>query len=163
MEVGTVKTLPAVWVEGQVKWYNQKAVSECKWYNQKLWDFDIETDHVIEHRRSDRIVLYKTEINCHLLNISVREQNDWVERTGEGRQLQRARREVKKNWNLPQVVVVPVVIGALGVKSKRSKGWLKKLDVKGIIELLLKLALLGIAKVLRQVLEIWDYWWQLAL
>ena len=74
--MGTAKTLPAVWVEGVVKWYNQKAVSECKWYNQKLWDFDIETDHVIEHRRSDRIVLYKTERNCHLLNISVREQND---------------------------------------------------------------------------------------
>ena len=31
------------------------------------------------------------------------------------------RREVKKIWNLSQVVVVPVVIGALGETSKRLK------------------------------------------
>ena len=31
------------------------------------------------------------------------------------------RQEVKKIWNLSQVVVVPVVIGALGVTSKRLK------------------------------------------
>ena len=31
------------------------------------------------------------------------------------------RREVKKIWNLSQVVVVPVVIRALGLTSKRLK------------------------------------------
>ena len=46
------------------------------------------------------------------------------------------RREVKKIWNLSQVVVVPVVIGALGETSKRMKDWLKKLSVKSSIGLL---------------------------
>ena len=46
------------------------------------------------------------------------------------------RREVKKIWNLSQAVVVPVVIGALGVTSKRLKDWLKKLSVKSSIGLL---------------------------
>ena len=59
--------------------------------------------------------------------------------------------EVKKIWNLSQVVVVPVVIGPLGVK--RLKDWLKMLDLKSSIELLRKTALLGIAKIVRQVLE----------
>ena len=56
-------------------------------------------------------------------------------------------------WNLSQVVVVSVVIGALGVTSKRLKDWLKKLDVKSSTELLQKAALLGTAKIVRQVLE----------
>ena len=46
------------------------------------------------------------------------------------------RREVKKIWNLSQAVVVPVVIGALAVTSKRLKDWLKKLRVKTSIGLL---------------------------
>ena len=60
---------------------------------------------------------------------------------------------MKEIWNLSRVVVVPVVIGALGVTSKKLKAWLKKLDVKSSIELLQKATLLGTAKIERQVLE----------
>ena len=63
------------------------------------------------------------------------------------------RREVKEIWNSSHIVVVPVVIGALGVTLKRMKDWLKKLDEKSSIGLLKKPALLGTAKILRQVLE----------
>ena len=35
-----------------------------------LWDFNIQTDHVIEHRRPD-VVLDKHEKMCHLINIAV--------------------------------------------------------------------------------------------
>ena len=63
------------------------------------------------------------------------------------------RQEVRMTWNLSQVVVVPVVIGALGVTSKRLKDWLEKLNIKSSIELLQKAALLGTAKFVRQVLE----------
>ena len=52
------------------------------------------------------------------------------------------RREVKKIWNLSQVVVVPVVIGALGVAMKRLKNWLKKFDVRTSIEVLQRVGLL---------------------
>ena len=55
---------------------------------------------------------------------------------------------MKKIWNLSQVVLVPVVIGAVGVTLKRLKDWMKKLDVKSSIELLQKAALLGTSKVL---------------
>ena len=60
---------------------------------------------------------------------------------------------MKKISNLSQVVLVPVVTGALGVTLKRLKDWMKKLDVKSSIELLQKAALLGTSKVVRQVLE----------
>ena len=60
-------------------------------------------------------------------------------------------------------MVVPVVNGALVVTSKMLKDWLKKSNVKSSIELLQKAALLGTTKVVRQVLETWGCWVQLAL
>ena len=60
---------------------------------------------------------------------------------------------MKKIWNLHGSVVVPVVIGALGVTSKRLKDWLKKINVKSSIELLEKAVLLGTTKFVRRVLE----------
>ena len=59
------------------------------------------------------------------------------------------RREVKKIWNLSKVVVVPNVIGALGVKMKRLKNWLKKFDVRTSIEVLQKVALLRTTQIER--------------
>ena len=96
----------------------------------------------------------KTERKCHLIDIAV----PWDKRTELKEQenvdnYSELRREVKKIWNLSQVVVVPVVIGALGVTSKRLKDWLEKLDVNSSIELLQKAALLRTAKIVRQVLE----------
>ena len=50
--------------------------------------------------------------------------------------------ELVTSCDLSQVVVVPVVTGALGMTSKRLKEWLKKLNIKSCIELLQKAALL---------------------
>ena len=36
-----------------------------------LWDFSIQTGHVIQHRRPDIVELYKTERKCHLIDIAV--------------------------------------------------------------------------------------------
>ena len=36
-----------------------------------MWDFNIQSDHAIQHRRPDIVVLYKTERKCHLIDIAV--------------------------------------------------------------------------------------------
>ena len=119
----------------KVKWYNHKPASVVENDRVKiLWDFNIQTDHVIQ--RPDIVVLYKNERKCHLIDIELKEQEKIDNYT-------ELRQEVKKIWNLSQVVVVPVVIGALGVTSKRLKDWLEKLNIKSSIELLQKAALLG--------------------
>ena len=59
---------------------------------------------------------------------------------------------MKKIGNFCPVAVVPVVTGALGETSKRLKDWLKKVNVKSSIEIVQKAALLGTAKIVRQVL-----------
>ena len=119
-----------------------------------LWDFNNQTDHVIQQRRPDIVVLYKNERKCHLIDIAVPgDKRIELKEQEKIDSYSKLRREVKKIWNLSQVVVVPVVIESLGVTSKRLKDWLKKLDVKSSIELLQKATLLGTAKIERQVLE----------
>ena len=102
----------------------------------------------------------KTERKCHLIDIGVpggkRIELKEQEKIGNYSEL---RQKVKKIWNLSQVVVVPDVIGALGVTLKILKDWLKMLDVKSMQ----KIALFGTAKIVRQVLETSDCWVQLAL
>ena len=142
---------------GEIKWYNHKPVSVVGNGRVKiLCNFNIETDHVIEHKRPDIVVLYK---KCHFFHIAV----PWnkgieLEKTGKRRKLQWTKTGSKKDLEL---VFVPVVTGALGVKSKRLKDWL--LDVNSSMELLQKAALLGTTKFLRQVLETWGRWVQLVL
>ena len=57
------------------------------------------------------------------------------------------------SWNMSQVGVVSIVVGALEVTSKKLNDWLKKVGVKSSTELLQKAALLGTASIIRQVLE----------
>ena len=59
---------------------------------------------------------------------------------------------MKKIGNFCPVAVVPVVTEALGETSKRLKDWLKKVNVKSSIGIVQKAALLGTAKIVRQVL-----------
>ena len=57
---------------GEVKWYNHKPAGAVENDRVKiLWDFNIQTDHVIQHRRPDIVVLYKNERKCHLIHIAV--------------------------------------------------------------------------------------------
>ena len=141
---------------GVVKWYNHKPASvvENDRVSQNIVGFYIQIDHVVQHRRPDIVVLYKIERKCHLIDIAVPgykrielKEQEKIENYSE------LRRELKKIWNLSQVVFVPVVIGSVGVTLERLKGCLKKLDIKSSIELLQKAALLGTARIVRQVLE----------
>ena len=94
-------------------------------------------------------MLYKTERKCHLIDIAVpREKRIELKEQEKIDNYSELRQEVKKIWNLPQVV-----IGAVEVISKRLKDWLEKLNIKSSIVVLQKAALLGTANIVRQVLE----------
>ena len=130
---------------GEVKWYNHKPASVVEDDRVKiLWDFNIHTDHVLD----------KTERKCHLVDVAMPgdkrielKEQEKIDNYSE------LRWEVKKIWNLSQVVVAPIGTGALGVTLKKLKHSLKKLDVKSSIKLFQKAALLGTAKIVRQVLD----------
>ena len=36
-----------------------------------LWDFNIQTDHVIQHRRPNIVIVYKAGKKCQLIDVAV--------------------------------------------------------------------------------------------
>ena len=129
---------------GEVTWYNHKPESIMENENVKiLWDFNVQTNHLIEHRRPDIVILHKRERRCDMIDVAVpgdkRVASKEQEKIDNYRELQR---EIKKIWNLREVRVILVVVGALGMTSKHLKNWLEKINIKSSIELLQKATLL---------------------
>ena len=65
------------------------------------------------------------------------------------------KREIGRLWKLKMVGVVPVVIGALGSVSKGFDRWIEKLGIPLNVGIMRNPALLGTARILRKVLEMW--------
>ena len=96
---------------GEVKWYNHKPAGAVENDRVKiLWDFNIQTDHVIQHRRPDIVVLYKNERKCHLIDITM-PGDKWIELKEQEKivNYSKLRQEVKKIWNLSQVFDLKLV------------------------------------------------------
>ena len=90
-----------------------------------LWDFNIQTDHLILARRPDLIVINKIKSICKIVDFAVSADHriNMKESEKKDKYLDLAR-ELKKLWNL-KVTFVPIVIGALGTVTQ---GLLKGLE-----------------------------------
>jgi hypothetical protein len=62
-------------------------------------------------------------------------------------------RELRKLWNT-EILVVPVVVGALGTVPKKLNDYPKLIEIRNREETLQKSAILGTARILRNFLEI---------
>ena len=120
-----------------------------------LWDFDIQTDHLISARRPDLIIINKKKKICKIVNFAVPEDHRIKLRECEKRDkyLDLAR-ELKKLWNM-EVTIIPIVIGAFGTVTKGLLKGLEDLEVGGRVETIQTTALLKTARILRRVLETW--------
>ena len=135
-------------VKVQSKWYDHVPEKVETDHVKILWDFNIQIDHVIEHRRPDVVVLDKHEKMCHLIDIAVL-GNSRVEENEMVQKYQDLVRELSKLWQVKVKVIVPVVVGALGTEKH-----LKEIGTSVRVELLQKAALLGTARILRKTLKI---------
>ena len=125
------------------KWYNYVPENE----NYKLlWDFSIRSDHNIEARRPDLVLVDKSKKSCHIIDSGAKEKE--AEKV---QKYQNVARELRM-WEV-KTKVVPIVLGALGTVPLRLKGNLKGIGVDTSITLIQKSALLGSARILRKVLE----------
>ena len=119
-----------------------------------LWDFDIQTSHVIQHRRLVIVIVYKKERKCQLIDIAIPEERrvelNEHEKVDNYNEL---KREVKKIRNLTYVSIVSIIVGALGIAPKNLKNWLGKLELKISTELSQKAVLPGTAKTVGKALE----------
>ena len=107
-----------------------------------LWDFKIQTDHLITARRPDLVLINKKKRTCHIVDFAVpadhRVKLKEIEKKAKYLDLAR---ELKKLWNM-RVKVVPIVIGALGTVPKGLEKSLSELEIKGRIETIQTIALL---------------------
>ena len=119
-----------------------------------MWDFSIQSDHVIEARRPDLVVVEKKERSCKIINFAVpgdsridEKEKDKIEK------YQDLRRELQKIWNV-EVKIVPLVVGSLGAILKQFGKRLKQIGITVGTAQVQKTVLLGTARILRNVLVI---------
>ena len=118
-----------------------------------LWDFNIQTDHLIPARKPDLIIINKKKGTCKIFDfgIPVDHRINLKECEKKDKYLDLAR-ELKKLWNM-KVTIVPIVIGALGTITKGLGKGLEDLEVGGRVETIQMTAFLRTARILRRVLE----------
>ena len=120
-----------------------------------LWDFNIQTDHLIPARRPDLIIINKRKRICKIVDFAVPVDHriNLKECEKKNKYLDLAR-QLKKLWNM-KVTIVPIVIGTLGTITKWLLKGLEGLEVGERVETIKTTALLRTARILRRVLETW--------
>ena len=94
------------------KWHEHEPESVLENHDYKtLWDFSIQTNHVIEARRPDLVVVHRKERSCKIIDFAIpgdstteEKKNDKIEK------YQDFRRELQKIWNV-KVKIIPLVQG----------------------------------------------------
>ena len=86
-----------------------------------LWDMTVQWDHSVEARRPDIVAFEKEKKNRAIIGDK---SSPWDHRVyeKEGEKIEKYqdfKREIGRLWGITHVEVVPVVVGALGVVSKR--------------------------------------------
>ena len=103
--------------------------------NKILWDFEIQTDHLISARRPDRVLINKGKITCRKVDFAC---PGWPQSKIEKKSEKKDKylnlaREMKKLWNM-KVTIIQIVIGALGAVIKGVVQGLDDLEIRGRVE-----------------------------
>jgi len=142
-----IKTTDNIWL------HKPNAVTE----NNKvkvLWDFEIKTDRQIQARRPELVVIDKQTKEGLIIDVAIPNDTHTVETEREKiEQYQDLRLEIQRMWNI-KARVVPIVIGALGATSNNLEKHLQEIPGKKKIPQLVKIAILGSAHILRNVLDL---------
>ena len=136
------------------KWYMHNPAPVLENDTHKLlWDFNIQTDHLIQPRRPDLIIINKKKRTSKIVDFAVpaghRIKLKECEKKDKYLDLARG---LKKLWNM-QVTIIPIVIGAFGTVTKGLLKGFEDLEVGGRVETIQTTALLRTARILRRVLE----------
>ena len=130
----------------------QKVVENHTW--KILSDVTIQTDHVIEARRPDKVIIDKNKNECKIIDVACpfdRRIKGKVKNRMKG--YNNLKRELKKLCDTP-VKVFPVVVGALGMTPKKLKQHLSDIGIETRTAELQKTTILFSARILRDVLEV---------
>ena len=101
------------------KWYmhNPESVQENEMHK-ILWDFEIQTDHLILAKRPNLVIVHKKKRTCQIVDFAVPADHRVKLKRNEKRdKYLNLARELKKQWCM-KVMVIPIVIGILGTVTK---------------------------------------------
>ena len=118
-----------------------------------LWDFNINTDHVIDARRPDLLVVDKKERSCKIIDFAVPGDSGMEKEKYKIEKYQDLGKELQKIRNV-KVKIIPLVVGSLDGIPKQFGNRLKLIIITAGTAQVQKTVLLGTARILRKVLEI---------
>ena len=137
------------------KWYEHEPESVLENEDYKiLWDFSIQTDHIIEARRPDLVVIDKKERICKKIGFAVPGDSSIEEKEKDKiEKYQDLGRDLQKIWNV-KVKIIPLVVRSLGAIPKQFGNRLKQIGITVRTVQVQKTVLLGTARILRKVLVV---------
>ena len=117
-------------------------------------DFSIQTDHVIEARRPDLVVVDKKKRICKIIDFAVPGDSSIEEKEKyKIEEYQDSRMELQKIWNV-KLKIIPLVVGSLGAIPKQFGSRLKQTGITVGKLQVQKTVLLETDRILRKVVEI---------
>ena len=133
-------------------WYEHEPEAVIKSNQCKiLWEFEVQTDHVIKEQRPHLVIVDKEKRICQIVDFTIPYDRKIME--GEMDKITKYQdlgRELRRLWNM-KTEIVPVVIG-IGSMPKDLGHWLEVLEIKPRISDLEKSVILHSARILQKVL-----------
>ena len=118
-----------------------------------LWDMPISTDREIKANRPDIVIKNRKENLCTLIDVSIPSENNTSVKVAEKiSKYKDLELEINRMWGM-KTVVVPIVIGALGLIKKGTEKFTDQVPGQISIPEIQKIALLGTAHILRKILS----------
>ena len=116
------------------------------------WDQKVVTPTAFVANRPDMVVIDRVGKKWALVDFAVPFDGNVVKKEKEKSDKHRELAAELSRMERVQVVVVPIVIGALGMVTNNLVGWLRKLGVGDVVGGLQTSAIIGTAAILRKVL-----------
>ena len=144
-------------VECAERWYEHvpNSVSKDKKGEVEIyWDMTIQTAKYVEHNRTDVVVVEMSVGKWTLVDFSVpMDQNVAKKEHEKVEKYQALAQEIRKMYKV-RTEIIPIVMGALGTVPKRLPGYVGKLGIPDVVGGMQVTALLGTARVLKNVLSL---------
>ena len=114
-----------------------------------LWDFMVQCDREIVHRKPDIVVVNKKTNECQIIDVACPSDINLVGKKNEKlRNYKELRLEIARLWN-KKTTIIPIIIGALGSVPDDLYEKLDSIGIKYNTTVLQKSVLLGTAHILR--------------
>jgi hypothetical protein len=134
------------------KWYEYDPEPHLENEDVKiLWNFPVQTDRTVHHNKPDILIIEKKERKAFIIDIAVpNDANIMRKRLEKIRNYNDLAFEIKELWNLTEVKIIPIRIGATGIiHNNFHKEINKKLTFNINVREAQKIVLLGTVNINR--------------